>query len=140
MANVIKSMDIAQMVLALDRISRFKFPEKKLKRVYVETICAHLISPSFKKTDIEKFDYKSLTQLFTEIWNYSIFQNFDETSNNYDLNKKYVDEEKKCYKLSSEILNLMPNKVDFYTLVKNIKNVPNNFDNYKTPKKIFFTE
>lgn len=140
MANVIKSMDIAQMVLALDRISRFKFPEKKLKRVYVETICAHLISPSFKKTDIEKFDYESLTQLFTEIWNYSIFQNFDETSNNYDLNKKYVDEEKKCYKLSSEILNLMPNKVDFYTLVKNIKNVPNNFDNYKTPQKIVLTE
>ena len=71
----VKPMSVYDMTLALDRISRFKFPEKKLKRVYIETICAHLISPSFKKTDIEKFDNKSLSQLFCEIWNYSVKEN-----------------------------------------------------------------
>ena len=64
MANVIKPMTVDEMILALDRISRFKFPEKKLKRVYVETICSNLISPSLKKVDIEKFDNKSLSELF----------------------------------------------------------------------------
>ena len=135
-------MSVDEMVLALDRISRFKFPEKKLKRVYIETICSHLISPVFKKSDIEKIDNKSLTQYFTEIWNYSVKNNFGTLENDFSLNKNYIEQEKKCYFLKAEILDLMPEKADFKTLIKNIKynRIPNGFDNYKTPKKIILTE
>ena len=99
--NNIKPMTVSEMILALDRISRFKFPEKKLKRVYIETICSHLISPAFKKSDIEKFDNKSLTTYFTEIWNYSIKKNFSKINCDFSINKKYIEQEKKCYILSN---------------------------------------
>ena len=140
MANVIKPMTVDEMILALDRISRFKFPEKKLKRVYVETICSNLISPSLKKVDIEKFDNKSLSELFCEIWNYSISFNFKTSNKNYELNKNYIEQEKKCYFLTKDIIDLMPKTADFLTLVNNIKKVPNNFNDYKTPQKIVLTE
>ena len=129
-----------EMILALDRISRFKYPEKKLKRVYVETICAHLISNNLKKSDVEIFNNSVLTDKFTEIWNYSIEYNYKTLNNDYSLNENYINEEKKCYKLNDEILDLMPKLADFKTLVLNIKDIPNNFDNYKTPRKIVLTE
>ncbi len=142
MINHIKPMNINEMILALDRISRFKFPEKKLKRVYIETICSHLISPSFKKSDVEKFDNKSLKDYFTQIWNNSIESNFGILSNENKLNINYIEQEKKCYQLSKEILNLMPDNADFETLINNIKKIqiPNEFNEYKTPKKVVLTE
>ncbi|MBQ7450640.1 ATP-dependent endonuclease [bacterium] len=136
----LKPLSVDEMILALDRISRFKYPEKKLKRVYIETICSHLISPAFKKSDIEKFDNKSLTKYFTKIWNYSIEKNFGTLENDFSLNKNYIEQEKKCYFINREIMDLMPEKVDFKTLIENIKCVPNNFRNYKTPKKVVLTE
>ena len=113
----LKPLSVDEMILALDRISRFKYPEKKLKRVYIETICSHLISPAFKKSDIEKFDNKSLTKYFTKIWNYSIEKNFGTLENDFSLNKNYIEQEKKCYFINREIMDLMPEKVDFKTLI-----------------------
>ena len=136
----IKPMSVSEMSLALDRISRFKFPEDKLKRVYVETVCSHYIKSKGKKQEIEKLDYKLLTEMFTEIWNFSVEYNFGNKSDDYSLNKNYIEEEKKCYNLSAQIQKLMPAEVDFKTLLKNIKNIPNKFDNYKTPVKIVLTE
>ena len=135
-------MSVDEMILALDRISRFKFPEKKLKRVYIETICSHLISPSLKKTDIEKFDNKSLTQYFTDIWNYSVENNFGKLNTDYTLNKNYVEQEKACYITNKELLDLMPKNADFKTLINNIPSnkIPSNFKDYKTPQKIVLTE
>ena len=136
----IKPMSVDEMTLALDRISRFKFPETKLKRVYVETICAHYIKSKGKKSEIENIDNKMLALMFTEIWNYSVKYNFGTVDNDFSLNKHFVEEEKKCYVLDKNILDLMPVSADFRTLINNIKNVPNNFENYKTPKKIVLTE
>ena len=140
--NNIKSMSINEMILALDRISRFKFPDKKLKRVYIETICTHLISPALKKADIENFDNNNLAKYFTDIWNFSIKNNFGNTYKDFSLNKNYIEQEEKCYFLNSEILDLMPKEADFKTLINNLKScqIPNNFDNYKTPQKIVLTE
>ena len=138
----IKPMPKSEMILALDRISRFKFPEKKLKRVYIETICAHSIPLKEKKTDIELWDNKALADKFTEIWNYSVKENFKELNQDFSLNKKYIFQENACYLLNKTILELMPEKADFKTLIKNLnKNeIPNNFNDYSTPKKIVLTE
>lgn len=136
----IKPLTIDEMVLALDRISRFKYPEKKLKRVYIETICSNLIIQNIKKTDIELMNNSELINLFTKIWNFSILHNFKETTKDINLNKNYYQEENRCYFLSDEINDLMPMEADFNTLVNNVDNVPNDFINYSTPRKIVLTE
>ncbi len=138
----IKPMTKYEMVLALDRISRFKFPEKKLKRVYIETICTHSIPLKEKKSDIELWDNNALADKFTEIWNYSVKENFKELNNDFLLNEKYILQEKSCYVIDENIMKLMPKKADFKTLIKNLgKNeIPNNFTDYATPKKIVLTE
>lgn len=135
-------MTVNEMILALDRISRFKFPKDKLKRVYVETICSNIIGGSSKKSEIFNFENKILCEIFTEIWNFSVENNFTSCSKDFSLNKNYIREEKKCYVINKTDLDLMPKECDFSTLIKNIdKNkIPNNFDKYKTPKKIVLTE
>lgn len=139
--NQIKPMTTDEMILALDRISRFKFPPDKLKRVYVETICSHFLK-SDKKNNIYALENKILCEAFTKIWNYSVKNNFNNISDDFSLNKSYINEEKKCYFLSKYDLDLMPQKTDFQTLINNIdKNkIPNNFSNYQTPRKIILTE
>ena len=139
--NQIKPMSVGEMILALDRISRFKFPSEKLKRVYVETICSHILK-SDKKEDVYNLENKILVENFTKIWNYSIEKNFSSFRNDFSLNENYINEEKKCYVLSRADIDLMPNNCDFSTLINNIKKseIPNNFYAYKTPRKIVLTE
>ena len=138
----IKPMSVDEMILALDRISRFKFPKDKLKRVYVETVCSNIIGGSNKKTQIFNLENKMLCELFTEIWNFSIETNFKSSNKNFSLNKNYIEEEKKCYYTDKADLDLMPIECDFSTLIKKIEKskIPNNFDKYKTPRKIVLTE
>lgn len=135
-------MSVYEMILSLDRISRFKLPEQKLKRVYVETICAHLIKPSLKKDDILTFDNQTLADYFELIWNFSIKENFNELNDDFTLNDNFINEEKKCYVLDKSQLQLFPKTADFKTLINNIKKsqIPNNFPDYKTPVKIVLTE
>lgn len=140
MDNKIKFMTIPEMSLALDRLTRFKYPETKLKRVYLETICAHSIKPAYKKNDLENITNKELKTLFEKIWNESIIHNFGGISKDNALNKTFAAEEKKCYVLTKEQIDLYPMQADFKTLTDNLKKIPNNFLNYKTPTKIVLTE
>ena len=49
----IKPMNREQIIIAVDRLTRFKPTVDKYLRVFRETILNNLITPSFKKKDLE---------------------------------------------------------------------------------------
>ena len=57
----IKPMSREQIIIAVDRLTRFKPTVDKYLRVFRETILNNLITPSFKKKDLEEMDYAEIT-------------------------------------------------------------------------------
>ena len=58
-----KPLNIEQIMISVDRLTRFKDPETKYLRVFKDIICSHLISPKYKKTDLDNFDYTKLRDI-----------------------------------------------------------------------------
>ena len=61
----IKPMNREQIIIAVDRLTRFKPTVDKYLRVFRETILNNLITPSFKKKDLDEMDYAVITNYAT---------------------------------------------------------------------------
>ena len=70
--NKIKPMTREQIIIAIDRLTRFKPTIDKYLRVFKETILNNLITPNFKKKDLEEMSFLEISNLATEIFNYSL--------------------------------------------------------------------
>lgn len=71
-----KYLTIDELVINLDRLSRFKNPEESFFRVFSEIITKCLISPKYSKSDLIKLDSKYITNIVEEIWNKSVKNEF----------------------------------------------------------------
>ena len=67
-----KLLSFEELVINLDRLSRFKLPEDSFYRVFSDIILKYLISPKYSKSDIEKLDAKYLSKIVKKIWNDSV--------------------------------------------------------------------
>lgn len=68
-----KKLSKEQIIISLDRLTRFKNTKEKYLRVFSDILVSCLIEPKLKKTDIEKMDYSVLADYVSEIINESIF-------------------------------------------------------------------
>lgn len=71
-----KCLSIDELIINLDRLSRFKNPEESFSRVFSEIISKCLISPKFSKADFDKLDCKYISKIVEEIWNKSVENNY----------------------------------------------------------------
>ena len=67
-----KNLTYDELLINLDRLSRFKLPEISYKRVFFDIILKCSITPKFTKNELEQFDSKLLSSLVKIIWNTSI--------------------------------------------------------------------
>lgn len=67
-----KYLTFDELVINLDRLSRFKNPEESFYRVFSEIITKCLITPKYSKHDLELLDEKYISKLVQEIWNKSV--------------------------------------------------------------------
>ena len=67
-----KKLTKDQILISIDRLTRFKKTRDKYLRVFTDIMMSNLIEPKLKKSDIEKMDYKELTQHVCEIFNSSL--------------------------------------------------------------------
>lgn len=67
-----KKLTKEQIIISLDRLTRFKPTQEKYLRVYSDILTSSLIEPKLKKTDIEGMDYAFITQMVGEIFNDSV--------------------------------------------------------------------
>lgn len=72
-----KLLTIDELIINLDRLTRFKLPEESFFRVFSSVILKCLLQPSLSKNDIEKLPAEVISQIVCEIWNKSVISLFN---------------------------------------------------------------
>jgi len=67
-----KLLSFDELVINLDRLSRFKLPEDAFGRVFSSVILKHLINPAYSKQDFLKEDACIIADIVKKIWNESV--------------------------------------------------------------------
>ena len=71
----IKPLSKEQLIISVDRLTRFKDPETKYLRVFKEIISTNLLEPKLKKKELDLLSYESLKNIAENIINSSLPQN-----------------------------------------------------------------
>ena len=64
-----KKLTSDQILISIDRLTRFKFTKEKYLRVYTDIILSCLTEPKIRKSELLNWDYKKIRDLATEIFN-----------------------------------------------------------------------
>ena len=117
--NTIKFLYIKKedLILALDRLTRFKYPEISYYRVFSDIICKYLTYPSISKNQIKELDTNTLKSVIEKIWNDSVNRHSAETKQNKKLNKILIDEINNTYTLSKDIQTLVNTELNINTVL-----------------------
>ncbi len=123
----IKPLTKDQLIISIDRLTRFKYTETKYLRVFGEIISNNLISPKIKKTELEKLNYTSIKDLAEQIINYSLEKLNLGFEQDYTINQKIYNYENSIFELSENTNNLLKNKINYKAFIKLLDdNIPEN--------------
>ncbi len=123
----IKPLTKEQILISIDRLTRFKSAEVKYLRVYKDIVLHNLIEPSFSKNDLDNMDYEKLRDYAQEVFNFSIKKVFGKISSDLSINKELLKYENSVSYLNDKTINLIDNKFDYKSCIEFIdkKSVPN---------------
>lgn len=113
-----KNLTKEQIIISLDRLTRFKNTREKYFRVYSDILVSSLIEPKLKKSEIEKMDLGLITEYVSEIFNTSVNYLLQEQRNNQLISNKYINEFIRDYENSifindDETQKLLNNNIDY---------------------------
>jgi len=108
----IKAMTLDEMLLAIDRLTRFKFPEEKYNRVFREIISKYVIVPKIGFKDYEKLGERDICEIVEQVFSYSI-SFFSSTQSNCELYKQVISFDKLLFKVQEQTLKLMNAKIPY---------------------------
>lgn len=69
-----KFLTLEELIINLDRLSRFKDPDESYKRVFYEIITKSLIFPKYSKKELENEKPEIIVKIIEKIWNSSVKQ------------------------------------------------------------------
>ena len=129
----IKPMTSEELLLAIDRLTRFKFPEIKYNRVFKELIAKNLICPKISFKEYEKLSEDEICKIIENIFNYSIKNLTTELKEN-NLYKIIFELESNLYKINDATKKLMQAKIPYETILHLYEKTHNNNDLCKNLK------
>lgn len=119
----IKPLTKEQLIISIDRLTRFKDTETKYLRVFKDIITNNLIEPKYKKSDLDALDYETIKNYAVEIINSSL----EKSAGNYLINQRLYDYENSVFKLDENTLSLLKNKINYEAVIKLLpENIPDN--------------
>ena len=125
----IKPLTKEQLIISVDRLTRFKETETKYLRVFKDIIINNLIEPKIKKHELDKMDYSELTKLAQEIINSSVPQEV----NDLYINQKLYEYENSIFNINDASQTLLKNQINYTAIVKLLPTeLPNNLKWFKT--------
>lgn len=127
----IKPLTKEQIIISLDRLTRFKLPEEKYLRVFKDIITSNLISPKFSKKKLDTLDYEKITSLAQKTINFSLKSLNLEPSNDFSTNKRLLKYEQSVFKLDENSKKLIENEIDYKSAIEL-------FDSKKTPQNLIW--
>lgn len=110
------------LVLSLDRLTRFKYPGFKYYRVFNELLSKYLLFPKLNRAKIEKLDTKTYINYIETIWNASVKGHLSTIKANEPINKLISKEENCSYNLTDELKELVNANLDFDSVLELVKN------------------
>ena len=109
----VKLLNKEQLIISIDRLTRFKNTEVKYFRVFSDILTNNLISPKFKKSEIEQMDYEQLRCWAEYIINYSLEDLSIRPDGDYLINQKLYDYEKSVFEIDGNVEKLLRNKINY---------------------------
>ena len=106
-----------QILISIDRLTRFKNTKDKYLRVFSDIIISNLIEPKIKKSDIDMLDYSTLTKYVTEIFNASLGVNSTD-NNNIIINNIIKDYENSLFNNNDDTQKLLDNNINYTKAVE----------------------
>ena len=123
----IKPLSKEQIIISIDRLTRFKEPETKYLRVFKDIITSNLIEPKLKKSEIEELEYSKIKDIAAEIINNSISVITKSSDIDLSINKKLLDYEKSVFKFDKNVESLIDNKINYKSITELFDNqIPEN--------------
>ena len=113
----IKPLTKEQILISIDRLTRFKETEVKYLRVFSDIITSNLIEPRYKKNDVLEMDYTEISNLAEQIVNFSLLENGLKVPDDYIINKRIYDYENGVFINNSEVKKLINNKINYKSVI-----------------------
>ena len=111
-----KTLSKEQLLISLDRLTRFKPTKEKYLRVFYDVILSNLIEPKFKRSDVERLDIYQVREFAEHIINSSIIS--DEI--NYETNAKIKLYENSVFNNDEDTQILLDNKINYLGILSEI--------------------
>ena len=108
-----KKLTREQILISLDRLTRFKNTKEKYLRVFTDIKISNLIEPKLKKTDIEKMDFSLIATNVSEIFNGSI----NIINDNNILNQLLYEYENSIFNIDIETKKLLNHSINFSSVM-----------------------
>ncbi len=109
----VKPMTKEQILISIDRLTRFKSTEVKYLRVFRDILTNNLISPKFKKTELEEMDFEELKNWAEFVINYSLENMGKKLDKDFVINQKLYDYEKSVFIFGEDVEKLLKNKINY---------------------------
>ncbi len=120
-----KKLSKEQIIISIDRLTRFKNPKDKYLRVFSELLSSNLIEPRLKKDDILNLDYSVITGYATEILNNSLYI-VEKSSSDFSINQKLAEYENSVFFIDKTTATLLDNKIDYANIIQILPDMPVN--------------
>ncbi|MCR5266016.1 MAG: ATP-dependent endonuclease [Cyanobacteria bacterium RUI128] len=104
-----KKLTPQQIVISIDRLTRFKPTEEKYLRVFSDIITSNLIEPKIKKSALQDMNYEEIRDIAVKIFNNSV----GSYPENTDINKKLEKYENSVFINSNETQLLLKNNLNY---------------------------
>ncbi len=108
-----KKLSKNQILISIDRLTRFKPVEEKYRRVFNDIIFSNLIEPKYKKSDLEKMSNSDLRDIAVQIFNSSFPKNSKDTS----INEKIKEYENNIYINEQSAQEFLDNEMDYKSAI-----------------------
>lgn len=123
----VKPLTKEQIIISIDRLTRFKNTEQKYLRVFRDILTNNLIFPKFKKTELANMNYSELRQWSEFVINYSLQELGKPSDDDFLINQRLYDYEKSVFATDENIENLLKNKINYKACLDYIdENSPEN--------------
>lgn len=103
-----------QILISLDRLTRFKNTKTKYLRVFSDILVSNMLEPKLKRSEIETLDYKFVTNCVSEIFNKSL----NSESKDLSINNLIKEYENKIFKNSDDVQDFLDNTIDYKSAIE----------------------
>lgn len=117
----IKPLTKDQLIISADRLTRFKYTETKYLRVFKDILVNNLISPKYKKNNIDSMDYDEISSITGDIINFSLKELGIDVKNSKQINIQLKNYENSIFKLDEKIQKLLDNNINYDGILELIK-------------------